>query len=123
MKTQIALPNQQYQKKLMRVFTHISKKARRQYKRHGETQTGAEAIEKELLKLVSSKLISQELMQEIHPLDQYVKEDHAYYIARIVHTDSIKVALHIAPEGTTLPLHSHENMLNMLLLCHGGIRL
>ncbi len=108
MKAITTLNDIRYSNGLSSVFSHLSKKILKLYKRHGETQLCIDLIQKEALKLCHAGLDTQQLMQNVSPRDVHAIEDNSRYVFRVVDTTALKVALHVAPAGTKFPLHFHS---------------
>ncbi|MEE9351855.1 MAG: hypothetical protein V3U78_06310 [Thiotrichaceae bacterium] len=123
MKAITTLSNQAFNNELTRTFRHLSRRMLKLYNQHGETPLCVEMIEQEALNFCHAKLNTQKLMQNISPLDEHVREDNSHYVLRIIHKESLKVALHIAPSGTKLPQHAHPGALNLLLVKKGTLQL
>ena len=121
MKTVTTLRNHKFNNQLARSFKSLSKRMLKLYCKQGETENCIDSIENEVLKLCFTSLDSDKLLQNISPLDRYVSEDNGYYIIRVVDTSSLKVAMHIAPSGTKIPIHSHPGSINALLVKVGGV--
>ncbi len=122
MKAITTLNDIHYSNGLTSVFSNLSKKMLKLYKKHGETQLCIDLIQKEALTLCYASLDTQQLMQNVSPRDVHAKEDNSRYVFRIVHTPSLKVVLHVAPAGTKFPAHFHLDTLNLLMVKKGALQ-
>lgn len=121
MKAVTTLRNQKFNNQLARSFKSLSKRMLKLYRKNGETESCIDSIENEVKKLCYTSLDTDRLLKNINPLDRYASEDNGYYIIRIVDTSSLKIAMHIAPSGTKIPVHSHPDSVNALLVKFGGV--
>ena len=121
MKAITTLRNHKFNNQLTRTFKSLSKRMLKLYKKHGETRYCIDKIQQEVLKICQTRLNTEQLIKNISPLDTYVQEYNSYYVIRIIHTKSLKIALHIAPSGRKLPVHSHPDSVNALLVKTGGV--
>ena len=121
MKAITTLRNQKFSNQLSRTFKSFSNTMLKVYRKHGETKDCINKIQQELLKLTHTQLDTEVLLNNISPLDRHVQEDNCHYVIRVVHTESLKIALHITPSGTKLPAHSHPDSLNALLVKTGEV--
>jgi len=123
MKAITTLRNHKFNNQLAGTFKSLSKRMLKLYSKHKETEYSIDSIEKEVLKLCKTTLGTKKLLKNIKPLDSYVTEDNSYYVIRVVDTKLLKVAMHIAPSGTKIPVHSHPGSVNALLVKVGGVDL
>lgn len=122
MKTLVTLSDQKYHQGLAKVFKQLSKRMLKTYKRYGETQQSIDRIKEESLAISRAKLDMPSLIEAISPQIEDAKNNKGYYVFRIIHTESLRVALHVAPAGIKLPVHFHLNALNVLLLKQGAVK-
>ena len=122
MKTLVTLSDQKYHQGLAKVFKQLSKRMLKTYKRYGETQQSIDRIKEESLAISRAKLDMPSLIEAISRQIEDAKNNKGYYVFRIIHTESLRVALHVAPAGIKLPVHFHLNALNVLLLKQGAVK-
>lgn len=103
------------------IFTELSNKMLRHYHQYGESDRCINVIQNEISfyhkKLVKHHLIKTALYS--HQLRGNKTSQHSVY--RIVESNYLKVALHVAGEGLKIPLHSHPDSLSSLLVLKGSL--
>lgn len=95
----------------------LSKQINACYSLHGETNTCIRNIENIVAAVCECKIDIQSLVVEAQTANN--TEQHS--IGRLVVSKHLKVSLHSAPYGTSLPPHKHPNAINVLIPIMGRL--
>lgn len=123
MKHGITSYSNQLPKNLKHTFNAFSKKVQALYKQHSESQQNLELIQDAAQHFYHQHIESEKLQHNLQPLIEHVKNKGCRYVFRIIHSERLKVTLHLVPSGTSFPPHSHPDTLNMIIVDSGELQL